>query len=217
MICLAHHRRQGSRNKAMNKPLPLLLPLLLLVLVGCAGIPGPESGNQAWQKHRDQLLQLSHWTASGKIALRTAEQAESASLLWQQMGKASHLRLAGPMGVSATTIDSDGEQLEVRQGDDYSRWNLDDPALGGERNWDLPLRSLHHWLKGVPAPESPVESLVLDDAGQLPQRMQQLGWTIEYQQFASFGGYLLPTRMQVTRGETRAKILLREWDDLASP
>ena len=201
----------------MSRPFQFILPLLLLVLAGCAGMPKPESGDQAWQSHRDQLLRLSHWTASGKIALRTAEQAESASLLWQQVGEASHLRLSGPMGISATTIDSDGKQLEVRQGDDYSRWSLDDPALGGERTWDLPLRSLHHWLKGVPAPESPVESLVLDAAGQLPQTLQQLGWTIEYQQFSSFGDYLLPTRLEVSRGETWARILLRDWDDLVSP
>jgi outer membrane lipoprotein LolB len=121
------------------------------------------------------------------------------------------------MGISATTIDSDGRVLEVRQGEDYSRWDLDDPALGGEHTWDLPVRSLHHWLKGIPAPESPVEALVLDEAGQLPQRLQQLGWTIDYQQFASFGGYLLPTRLQVSRGETRARIILREWGNLSDP
>ncbi|WP_133300618.1 lipoprotein insertase outer membrane protein LolB [Seongchinamella sediminis] len=198
---------------------PALIWLLLLALAGCAGMPAPapESGKASWHAHREQLQQLSHWTASGKIALRTAEQAESASLLWQQIGEASHLRLSGPMGISATTIDSDGSLLEVRQGDDYSRWDLDDPALGDEHSWDLPVRSLHHWLKGVPAPGSPVQSLLLDAAGQLPEQLQQLGWTIDYQQFASFGGYLLPTRLQVSRGETRARILLREWGDFSAP
>ena len=191
--------------------------LLLLALAGCAGMPGPEPGNANWQSHRDQIQQLSHWTASGKIALRTPEQAESASLLWQQIGESSHLRLSGPMGISATTVDSDGRLLEVRQGDDYSRWDLDDPDLGSEHTWDLPIRSLHHWLKGIPAPESPVESLLLDAAGLLPQQLQQLGWTIDYQQFASFDGYLLPTRLQVARGETRARIILREWGDLSAP
>ena len=191
--------------------------LVVTLLAGCAGLPKPESGSQAWQDHRQQLEQLSHWTASGKIALRTPEQAESASLLWQQAGEASPLRLAGPLGVSAPTIDSDGKQLEVRQGGDYSRWNLDDPTLGSERSWDLPLRSLNHWIKGIPAPDSPVEALQLDEEGQLPKQMQQQGWTVEYQQFARFDGYLLPTKLQVYRGETRARILLREWGDFASP
>ncbi|TDG12398.1 outer membrane lipoprotein LolB [Seongchinamella unica] len=191
--------------------------LLLLAMSGCAGLPGPAPGEQSWQRHREQLQQLSHWTASGKIALRTPDQAESASLLWQQMGESSHLRLSGPMGISATTVDSDGRLLEVRQGEDYSRWDLDDPGLGAEHTWDLPVRSLHHWLKGIPAPEAPVESLLLDEAGQLPQQLQQSGWTIDYQQFSSFGDYLLPTRLQLSRGATKARIILREWGDLSAP
>ena len=193
------------------------LLLALLILAGCAGLPRPEPGAQGWQAHREQLQRLSHWTASGKIALRTPEQAESASMVWQQIGLASHLRLSGPMGVSATTVDSDGEILEVRQGDKYSRWNLNDPQLGQERSWDLPLRAMHYWVKGIPAPDSPVEHLQLDEARQLPLQLQQQGWTVEYQQFASFDGYLLPTKLQVYRGETRARILLREWGDLSAP
>ena len=81
----------------------------------------------------------------------------------------------------------------------------------------LPAVFLHHWIKGIPAPGSPVDSLQLDDAGQLPQQLQQQGWTVDYQQFATFGDYLLPTKLQVYRGETRARILLREWGDLSAP
>ncbi|MEH6587713.1 MAG: lipoprotein insertase outer membrane protein LolB [Halioglobus sp.] len=190
--------------------------LSLLVLAGCAGQPQQGPGEESWQAREDQLTRLDHWTASGKIALRTAEQAESASLLWQQMGEATHLRLSGPLGVSATTVDSDGHQLEVRQGDDYSRWNLDDPNSAQPGGWDLPLRSMHYWLKGIPDPDLAVESLQLDELSQLPQQLQQQGWTVEYQQFSSFGNYHLPTKLRVFRGETQARILLRNWTDLAS-
>ena len=187
----------------------------LLVLAGCAGQPQQAPGDGSWQVRGAQLARLEQWTASGKIALRTAEQAESASLLWQQMGEATRLRLSGPLGVSATTIDSDGHQLEIRQGDDYSRWNLDDPNLAQPGGWDLPLRSLHHWLKGIPDPDLAVESLQIDELSQLPQQLQQQGWTVEYQQFSSFGDYHLPTKLRVSRGETQARILLRNWSDFA--
>ncbi|MBT3411474.1 MAG: hypothetical protein HN430_12360, partial [Halieaceae bacterium] len=94
-----------------------------------------------------------------------------------------------------------------------SRWSLDDPQVQQTGGWDLPLRSLHHWLKGIPDPDLEVELLELDEANQLPELLQQQGWTVEFQQFARFGDYQLPTRLQATRGTTSARILLREWRD----
>ncbi len=190
-----------------------LLALSLLLLAGCAGLPEPPIKDASFEARRATLEQLEHWTASGKIALRTAEQAESGSLLWQQVGKSTHIRLSGPMGISATTIDSDGHQLEIRQGENYSRWSLDDAQVKKTGGWDLPLISLHHWLKGIPDPDLVVESLELDEEKLLPKQLQQQGWTVEFQQFGRFGNYQLPTKLQATRGDTSAKILLRDWRD----
>ncbi|MEP5567397.1 MAG: lipoprotein insertase outer membrane protein LolB [Halioglobus sp.] len=197
----------------MRRLLVILSTVSLMLLAGCAGTPQTPPGDTTWETRLATLEALEHWTASGKIALRTAEQSESASMLWQQVGKATHLRLSGPMGISATTIDSDGHQLEIRQGEDYSRWNLDDPDLQTNNEWELPLRSLHHWLKGIPDPKLEVQSLQLDEANQLPAQLQQEGWTVDFQQFSRFDDYQLPTKLEATRGTTRIKILLREWRD----
>ena len=142
----------------------------LLLLAGCAGLQHSAPGSQNWDQHRAQLEQMRHWTANGKIALRNAGQAESGSLLWQQRDTSTHIRLSGPMGFSATTVDSDGKLLEIRQGDDYSRWALDDPALAENAVWHLPVSALHYWLKGMPAPQLPVDSITLDAEGSLPSK-----------------------------------------------
>lgn len=188
--------------------------LILLCLAGCAGLPEAPEPPADWNARRARLDDLTHFTARGKIALRTPERAESASLLWQQVGIAAHIRLSGPMGLSATTIDSDGRQLEWRQGDESQIWALDDPALSGEAAWNLPLKALPHWLKGVPAPDFPVQALILDETGQLPVELQQQGWTIEYGSFDMFQSYRLPTRLKLYRADTSARIILRTWQDL---
>ena len=197
----------------MHRLLAMMSTVSLMFLAGCASTPETHPDGATWEARQSTMETLEHWTASGKIALRTAEQSESASMLWQQVGQATHLRLSGPMGISATTIDSDGHQLEIRQGEDYSRWNLDDPDLQKNSEWDLPLRSLHHWLKGVPDPTLKIQSLQLDEANQLPLQLQQQGWTVDFQQFKRFDDYQLPTRLKATRGATRVTILLREWRD----
>ncbi len=191
----------------------------ILLLAGCAGMGRPPlpANAQEWAQRQALLGALTHWTASGKIALRTAQEAESASLRWQQSGADTHLELSGPLGVAATTVDSNGEYLAIRRGEEYQRWSLSDPELGEANHWDLPLASLHYWLKGIPAPGAPVQDLALDPATQLPQKLQQQGWTVEYQAFAQFGPYQLPTRLQVERDSTRARILLRDWQPSGTP
>ena len=188
-----------------------------LWLSGCVGLQLPPTASQEWVQHRTQLEQLKQWTANGKIALRTAEQAESGTMQWRQQGDTTHIRLAGPMGISTTTLDSDGETLEIRQGDDYSRWRLDDPALQANETWQLPLRALHYWLKGIPAPQLAVESVTLDELGQLPTQIRQQGWTVDYQSFQQFDTHILPTRLRLYRGDTSARIIVRQWEALPAP
>ncbi|QFU74810.1 outer membrane lipoprotein LolB [Halioglobus maricola] len=196
----------------MNTFLRISLLGQLLLLAACAGMaPAPPAD---WQSHRAQLQALDHFSASGKIALRTAEQAESANLLWQQMGKATHLRLQGPMGIAATTVDSDGDVIEVRRGDDYQRWTADTAPQSA--SWDLPLASLPYWLRGIPDPATAPEELRFTAESELPMSFSQQGWSIQYSSFGEFDGYTLPTRLEVSRADTWARIILRRWQNLAA-
>ncbi len=196
----------------MNSRLSLLL-IGMLVLAGCAGtaprdIPAASAG---WEATRSQLLDFTHWEARGKIAVRSTGQAESANLKWQQVDSDSHLELSGPMGLSATTVDSDGQYITIRRGEEQQRWALDDPAFNAQNPVQLPLAALHFWLKGIPSPALPLEALAVDPGSQLPLRLQQQGWSVEFQQFGQFGAYRLPTRIEVARDSTRARIILRDW------
>lgn len=195
----------------ITRPAALLLALLL---GACASVP-PTTPSLDWERRQLQLAALDHYTASGKIALRATDQAESGSLLWQQAGAATHIRLSGPMGLAVTTVDSDGEVLELRRGDDYSRWRLDDPAITRGSSWDLPLGALAFWLRGIPAPGLAVAELQLDGADQLPVMFRQDGWTIRYGNFSVFGDYVLPTRIEAQRDGSSARIIVREWRDLS--
>lgn len=194
---------------------PAAALLLGLLLVACAGTP-PTPPSQDWAQRQGRLTALDHFTASGKIALRSKDQAESGSLLWQQVGPATHIRLSGPMGLAATTVDSDGQVLELRQGEEYSRWRLDDPAIAPGSGWDLPLGALAYWLRGVPAPGLALQELQLDPQGVLPVMFRQDGWTVRYSDFAAFQGYTLPTRLEAHRHDSSARVILREWRDLSA-
>jgi outer membrane lipoprotein LolB len=196
----------------MKRKPQLILALAILLLAGCAGPATRVPGDVSWADHSAELQQLTSWTIEGKLALRTAEQAESATMRWLQQGASTHLSLSGPMGINATTIHSDGRLLEIQQGDQTSRWDLADPALlASETGWDLPLQALPYWLKGIASPELPIQAQALNPEQTLLQSLQQDNWLVTYEDYATFGNYRMPTRLRIQRASTSVRVIIRDW------
>lgn len=190
----------------------LTLWLLLALLAGCAGLGEREPSSAGWQMHSGQLSALQHWTANGKLALRTADASESASLVWQQNNQDTHLQLSGPLGMGATTIDSDGQRLDIRRGEERTTLDISTPdAIVLSTGWDLPLSALTHWLKGLPAPDTEIQQIEVSTETQLLQSLQQDDWEIRFEKYGQFQGYILPTRLQIQRGTTRVKLIISQW------
>jgi outer membrane lipoprotein LolB len=191
--------------------LPLLW-LLLALLSGCAGLAEREPSSAGWNVHSEQLASLRRWTANGKLAIRTANASESASMVWRQHGQDTHLQLSGPLGMGATTIDSDGQHLDIRQGEERQTLDISTPeAIVLNTGWDLPLSALTYWLKGLPAPALAIQQSELSAQTELLQSLQQDDWQIRFEQYGEFQGYILPTRLQIQRGTTRAKVVIANW------
>ena len=189
-----------------------LLLVVLITLSACASQNTRTPAPLNWSQHSAKLQQLEIWTASGKIALRTAQQSESATLQWQQQAHNTHLNLSGPMGLNATTMDSDGQHMSVHRGEEHSEFDVSTPdAILRNVGWDLPLQALPYWLKGMPSPAYPVQTHVLDSERDLLRTLQQDDWTIDYQAYKEFQGLSLPTRLQIQRGGTAVKIIIRDW------
>ena len=196
----------------MNNSLPLAGALLALLLTACAGQQPRPVGDASWEEHSGRLLALTSWTAKGKLALRTPELSESATMNWRQQDGHTRLELSGPLGVNATTLDSDGQTLEVRQGDETRSLDLSDPLeLERLTGWDLPLLALPHWLKGLPAPELAIQGMELGPDPSLLQSLQQDGWEIRYDQYESFDRLALPTRLHIQRAATSVRLIIRSW------
>ncbi len=201
--------------RAVN-PLRAVTTLGILLISACASTPDDPLTAASWERHQQKLDALEQYTVSGKVALRTPEQSETATLLWRQTGRATRLELSGPLGLGASTIVSDGATVEIRKGEDISRWKLNDPALATNQGLPLPLAALNHWLKGVPAPQLDIEGVELDPQSGLPRWLQQDNWTVSYQSFGQFEGYILPTRLEIQGDQSELKIILRQWRQLGA-
>ena len=192
--------------------------VLALLLAGCASQDSRDpQNNLGWVEHSQQLTQLQAWQANGKLAMRTPDRAESANILWQQRGRSTVLQLSGPVGLSATTITSDGQQMEIRRREEVNVLDISTPnAIAQSTGWDLPLHALPYWLKGIPSPDSGAQLLELDPATNLLRNLQQDDWEIHYEEFGWFEDINLPTRLRIQKGTTSARIIIRKWQTLSS-
>ena len=185
---------------------------VLLLLTSCAELPRQAETDLNWRDRSAQLASLSHWNASGKLAIRTEDQSESATLEWVQANNISKIHLSGPMGLGATAIESDRKYLQISHNGKTQRYDIAsaDATLG----WDLPLQALPYWILGLPSPHSPILAEVIEHG--LLRHVEQLGWTVTYERYGQFDQYTLPTRLKIERDSTRARLIIRNWTDFSS-
>ena len=188
-----------------------ILALLVFLLAACSALE-PRREPTRWESHSAQLAAMHQWTARGKVALRSANGADSAGLVWRQQGADTVVELSGPLGVGATSIHSDGSRLEIRRGDEHHLLDISTPeAIRRGTGLDLPLQALAHWLKGLPSPDWAVQDQEFDPDTGLLKRLTQAEWEVRYQEYGEFGGFTLPERLQIKRGATEAKFLIAQW------
>lgn len=185
-----------------------------LLLAACAELPTQGTTNLSWPDRAAQLSTLSHWNASGKIAIRTPDQSESANLEWVQADKITRMLLSGPMGLGATSIESNRQELQISRDGQTQHYDISSPSSSTSIGWDLPLQALPYWVLGLPAPQSPILGQRIESG--LLRQVEQLGWTITYESYGRFEQYTLPTRLKIERGNTRARLIIRNWTGFSS-
>ena len=85
---------------SVHKSLFLQAILLVLLLSGCAS--GPRIAQENWD----------FW-ASGKLAVRNAEEGHSARFNWRQLGGEYDIDVWGPLGQGRTQLVGDAQLMTV--------------------------------------------------------------------------------------------------------
>lgn len=186
----------------------------LLALAGCASVPGraPEGppNEAAWKTHAARIGQINGWELEGRVGIVTAKDGGSGSMDWRQDGDVMDFSFRGPFGAGALAVRGDSQALWVRssRGDDFI---TTDPErdFAARLHVPLPVLSMRYWMLGLPDPGAPYAKRV-DASGQLVT-LDQRGWQVEYQSYAPFSGYRLPTRLLIQREAVRIKVAINRW------
>lgn len=194
--------------------LPASLLLALSLLSGCASLKDPAATqaidsaaiNAAWAVRQQQLSTLSGFEAMGRVAVKGG--GLSGALRWQQEGEVFHVRIAGPFGAGALSMQGTPAQVAIKGKDIDLVTDQAEQVLATRTGWRLPLGSLRWWVLGLPAPDVALPaSVTLDDQGRA-LTLQQGGWTLRYSNYREAPSPAMPGRIEASQGEWNATVLL---------
>ena len=182
-----------------------LCGLLALAACGHAPLrPVPPPADAA------ALAAIEHWQASGRIAVRTAQDGFSAHFDWRQQGPRAQLGVRGPFGAGAARLSVDPDTIRVESGNEpplevLAPFDALEPQLVARLGFPLPLAVLRYWMLGIPAPSPEVQ-------GAAPA-FDQAGWHVVASGFGAVerAPGSLPGRLELSRGSTRIRVIVDRW------
>jgi outer membrane lipoprotein LolB len=157
---------------------------------------------------------LANWNLSGRIAVSTGNRGGSGRIDWRQQAGDYTISLSAPVTRQSWQLSGNdrGARLEGVAGGPREGADVEQLLLSAT-GWDIPVRALQDWVRGIPAPASEFGPGNQVYAGSLPASLAQAGWSIEYHEWHPAGPDRpeLPKRIVARRGDASVKLVIDEW------
>jgi outer membrane lipoprotein LolB len=196
----------------------LLATLFVALLSGCVSSPTrapavPVDPVQA-QANDQRRTDVGEWSLSGRIAVANGKQGGSGRIDWKQKLDSYTISLSAPVTRQSWRLsgDADGARLEGVEGGPREGADVES-LLQSTTGWDIPVRALSDWVRGIGATSPEFGPAKVEyGAGNLPSRLQQAGWLIEYQDWQpAADGPVMPARLVATRGQAKVRLIVDQW------
>jgi outer membrane lipoprotein LolB len=154
---------------------------------------------------------ISKWETSGRVGIRTPEDAVSGNFNWQKDPKTFSLNIVVPFGQGATKLNKSKEGIVTLAYEDTVITGTN-PAtlLQQELGWEFPVEQVSYWIRGLPDPSS-ASRTTNDPDSNLPSEIEQDGWLVTYTNFTEIDGLSLPQKMQVSNPPFKVNLIINQW------
>ncbi|WP_461516794.1 lipoprotein insertase outer membrane protein LolB [Porticoccus sp.] len=188
------------------------LLLTMLTLGACAlHSPQPAPTVTDWDQHQQQLQQLQSWRLEGKLGYRDSRDGGSAWVNWQQSAEHFKLQLNGPFGAGATHILGDNNYAELQRSGKETIYAPSPTALTEQLfGWQWPVDQLQFWVRGIPAPNTPLAESHHNPDGTLAS-LDQAQWQLEFSGYQQVEHWILPSRIRGNNGEYSFTLVIKNW------
>lgn len=203
--------------------------LSIILLSACQTLPKSKPLADSGQWLQDQAYfdaaearvgALNQWRYSAKMGITTPTLSEVANIVWSFDDQANDVRLFGPLGIGAVTLQFD--QYGVVLSDNSGVKHRGDSAqalLTKIVGWPIPIDALNRWLHVLPKPGS-VYRYQLNESGSEVTTLEQLGWQIQYSSYRVYGeagdAALLPRKIIASKElpdqtTLKVKLITKSW------
>ncbi len=201
-----------------------LLAVAVSLFTGCATLPSPspeapsERAAQLWQQHVRSVRAQIDWALDARIVAHSEDDSWSGKLYWQQGKDHYQVSFNAPFGQGGLQLDGEPGQVQMRTSDGHVLEAANaESLLYQQLGWQLPLRKLRYWIRGVPAPTShnmPV--LAFDETGRLTH-LRQSDWRIDYPAYRQVGELMLPRKVYLENTELSVRLVIDRWQGRRNP
>ena len=194
----------------------LILPLMI---AACQSTKHQTNTSieQQWQNHRQILEQINSFRVIGTIAhTGTATKSYGRFLIDQQSPDYYEVKLTTPVGTNVLTLKSKPDYAEMidKSGGYYTDVNVEQ-LMKKVSNINIPLNSLHNWLKGF-SNDSQIDKL--DSLGRLVTTsfMQNDNkWQLKIPSYATYTfknqNIDLPAIIELSQGDELIRLKIIKW------
>lgn len=163
-------------------------------------VPAPESVDA-----------ITQWQTSGRVGIRTDEDAISGNFNWQHNPTGFNLVISGPFGQGTTKIYQDESQLVTLEYKDTKATGPDSQRLLEQHfGWQFPVKQIAYWARGLAEPNSAAAFSYNVDT-QLLEEIAQDGWIVKYKEFTQVEGLDLPRKLQAIKAPFRVNLIINDW------
>lgn len=169
-----------------------------------------------WEKYQQVLRGIENWQVQGKLGIRLPGDSGSLYFNWLQHPEAFAIHLSGPLGQGASWIrggspTNNTQQVSLERGQQPPVYadNLE-TLMHSTLGWSLPVSELYYWVRGIPAPNTPIELLTRDEEGRLAN-LQQQGWKLRFERYKMIESWSLPGKLIAEREPLKLTFIIKNW------
>lgn len=190
---------------------------LFLFTQGCSDISplvkkqAVDDVDRVWQERQEKLSDIVAWAVKGRLAVRSGNDAWSASLQWAQQKQLYIMRVIAPLGQGTYEIKRGYDRVSlITAENEYLEAEDAESLMFNNLGWSVPVEGMKFWIRGIPDPDSNIENITVD-AQALMTELKQSGWNIEFSRYTEEGEYYLPGKIVMENKRVKITILAKEW------
>lgn len=185
----------------------------IILITACTTIVIPyavDDPDLEWSQHQLQLNKISSWKINGRLAVTNKAEVWHLSVNWKQQEQNYTIHLSGPFGAGAVQLTGDSTGVTIKTSDKTTYAPDAEQLLYESTGVQIPVQNLFYWVRGLPNPDSPISSQIIDPYGRL-KKVSQNEWNVSFKRYKKNNNIDLPSKIFIRKKTLDIRLIIEDW------